>query len=147
MENFPDRNVPFSVLKVTAYPVDNRLFEKIADSCDEILVLEEGYPIVEELMRGILPGGKPIRGRLDGTVPREGELNPNIVARALGMKSETGGEVPAVVKMRPPSFCKGCGHADVYNALNEAMSEYSPGRVFSDIGCYTLGALPPYNAQ
>jgi indolepyruvate ferredoxin oxidoreductase, alpha subunit len=54
--------------------------------------------------------------------------------------------VPEVVRSRPPSFCKGCGHADMYNALNEALEPFGPGRVFSDIGCYTLGALPPYNA-
>jgi len=48
--------------------------------------------------------------------------------------------------MRPPSFCKGCGHADMYLALMEALADYTPGRVFSDIGCYTLAALPPYNA-
>ncbi len=34
----------------------------------------------------------------------------------------------------------------MYNALGEALDSYGPGRVFSDIGCYTLGALPPYNA-
>ncbi len=48
--------------------------------------------------------------------------------------------------MRPPSLCMGCGHRDVYNALNEALLDYGPGRVFADIGCYTLGALPPFNA-
>ncbi|MCB8998963.1 MAG: indolepyruvate ferredoxin oxidoreductase, partial [Bacteroidales bacterium] len=47
---------------------------------------------------------------------------------------------------RPPAFCKGCSHSDVYLALNEALAQYGKGRVFSDIGCYTLGALAPYNA-
>ena len=51
-----------------------------------------------------------------------------------------------LVKMRPPSFCNGCGHADMFNSLNEAIKPYGPGHVFSDIGCYTLAALPPYNA-
>jgi len=68
------------------------------------------------------------------------------VAKALGLPSETGLEVPSLVKTRPPSFCKGCGHADMFNALIDAVKPYGPGRVFSDIGCYTLGALPPYNA-
>ncbi|MEZ5012596.1 MAG: thiamine pyrophosphate-dependent enzyme, partial [Bacteroidales bacterium] len=57
-----------------------------------------------------------------------------------------GSDVPSVVRNRPPSLCKGCGHSDMYNALNAALEKYGPGRVFSDIGCYTLGALPPYNA-
>jgi len=47
---------------------------------------------------------------------------------------------------RPPSLCKGCPHIDSYYFLNEALEKYSKGRVFSDIGCYTLGALPPFDA-
>ncbi len=146
MENFYDRKVPYPLLKITSYPFDNSLIETIAGDCDSLLVLEEGYPVMEELIKGILPGQKPVHGRLDGTVPREGELNPNIVAMALGMPSTRGMEAPGVVRMRPPSFCKGCGHADMYLALNEALAGHSPGRVFSDIGCYTLAALPPYSA-
>ena len=42
-------------------------------------------------------------------------------------------------------MCAGCGHQDTYFALNEVLEEYGEGRVFSDIGCYTLGALPPYS--
>jgi indolepyruvate ferredoxin oxidoreductase alpha subunit len=83
---------------------------------------------------------------MDGTIPRDGELNPTIVAKALGMKVTQGRPVPDLVKSRPPSFCKGCSHADMFNALIEAVRPYGKGRVFSDIGCYTLGALPPYNA-
>jgi indolepyruvate ferredoxin oxidoreductase alpha subunit len=48
--------------------------------------------------------------------------------------------------MRPPSFCNGCGHSDMFNSLNEAIDQWGKGHVFSDIGCYTLAALPPYNA-
>jgi indolepyruvate ferredoxin oxidoreductase alpha subunit len=54
--------------------------------------------------------------------------------------------VPDVVRDRPPSLCNGCSHADVFLALNEAMAPYGKGRVFSDIGCYTLGAFPPYES-
>lgn len=43
-------------------------------------------------------------------------------------------------------LCKGCSHIDMYNALVEALQSHSQNRVFSDIGCYTLGAMPPYNA-
>jgi indolepyruvate ferredoxin oxidoreductase alpha subunit len=83
---------------------------------------------------------------MDATVPRDGELNPALVGKALGLNVKVGREVPEIVKMRPPSFCKGCGHADMFNSLNEAIKPYGPGKVFSDIGCYTLAALPPYNA-
>jgi len=146
MENYQEKGPGFPVLKITAYPFPKDLIKDLTDRCDEILILEEGYPVVEESLRGILDDGKKIYGRLDGTVPRDGELNPAIVAKALGLPVSFGKEVPAIVKMRPPSFCKGCGHADMFNAIIEARKQYGPGGVFSDIGCYTLAALPPYDA-
>jgi indolepyruvate ferredoxin oxidoreductase alpha subunit len=87
-----------------------------------------------------------IKGRLDGTLPRDGELNPNLMAAALGLEDTFGMPVPTIVTPRPPALCTGCSHIDSYKALNEAMEQYGPGKVFADIGCYTLGALPPYNA-
>jgi indolepyruvate ferredoxin oxidoreductase alpha subunit len=146
LENYPDRNIPFPVLKIGQYPIPHLMVEAIYDSCDELLIFEEGYPIVEESIKGFLNKGKPIHGRLDGTVPRDGELNPNIVAVALGMEDTRGKEIPSIVVSRPPSLCKGCPHIYSYNALNQAMEEFSKGRVFSDIGCYTLGALQPFDA-
>jgi indolepyruvate ferredoxin oxidoreductase alpha subunit len=146
MENFDGKNPDFPVLKIAAYPFPKDLIKDITDRCNEILVLEEGYPIVEESLRGILDNGIKILGRLDGTVPRDGELNPSIVAKALCLPVHTGLKVPEIVRMRPPSFCAGCGHSDMFNVIIEALRPYTPGRVFSDIGCYTLAALPPYNA-
>jgi len=87
-----------------------------------------------------------VEGKLTGLLPREGELNPNIVAQALGLPNIEGKDIPTFVVGRPPSFCPGCSHIDSYNALNEALKDYSKGRVFSDIGCYTLGATPPFEA-
>jgi indolepyruvate ferredoxin oxidoreductase alpha subunit len=146
MENFSGSDPGFPVLKIAAYPFPKDLIKNITDRCGEILILEEGYPIVEEALRGILDNGIKILGRLDGTVPRDGELTPAIVARALGLPVTEGKKIPDVVKIRPPSFCKGCGHSDMFNAIVDAVKSYGPGRVFSDIGCYTLAALPPYNA-
>lgn len=146
MENFGEKNPGFPILKIMAYPYSKDLIKKITDRCNEVLILEEGYPFVEEALRGILDNGIKISGRLDGTIPRDGELNPSIVAKALGLPFGSGKKVPDVVKMRPPSFCAGCGHSDMFNAIIEALKPYTPGRVFSDIGCYTLAALPPYNA-
>ena len=146
IENFGGRKPDFPVLKITAYPFPKNFMQEITDRCSDVIILEEGYPIVEESLRGILDNGIKIRGRLDGTVPRDGELNPAIVAKALGLPAAAGKDVPDVVKMRPPSFCAGCGHSDMFNAIIEALALYTPGRVFSDIGCYTLAALPPYNA-
>ena len=146
LENYPDRHIPFPVLKIAQYPVPHAMVAKIYNSCEKLLILEEGFPIIEESIKGFLNIGKTIHGRLDGTVPRDGELNPNIVAVALGMEDTRGKEIPSIVSARPPSLCKGCPHIYSYNALNEALAKWSKGRVFSDIGCYTLGALDPFDA-
>ncbi len=146
MENYPDRIVPFPVLKISQYPAPRKQIERLFGECREIMVLEEGAPMIEELLRGYLNDGKKIKGKLDGTLPRDGELTPNIVAAALGIKEEEPGLIPEVVVGRPPSLCVGCPHIDTYLGLNEAIAPYGKGRVFADIGCYTLGALPPYNA-
>jgi indolepyruvate ferredoxin oxidoreductase, alpha subunit len=146
MENYPDRNIPYPVLKLTQYPMPQVMVRKIYDECDSLLILEDGYPLVEESLKGFLALGKPVKGRLDGTIPRDGELNPNIVAVSLGMKDTTGDAIPQLVAGRPPSLCNGCPHIDSYQAMTEALDKWAKGRVFSDIGCYTLGALAPFEA-
>lgn len=141
-----EAELDFPVLKISQYPVSPDLLNEFVSSVDEVLVLEEGAPMLEESLRGVLKSQYRIKGRLDGIVPRDGELTPLIVRKALSLPVVATREVPDIVKNRPPALCKGCGHIDMYNALNEALDAYGPGRVFSDIGCYTLGALPPYNA-
>ena len=118
----------------------------MAASCDTLLVLEDGQPVVEEMIRGVLDNGKTIKGRLTGEVPRTGELTPDNIIAALGLKDEEVYPPSELVVPRPPALCKGCGHRDMYAALNEVLREYENSRVFSDIGCYTLGFLPPYRA-
>lgn len=145
-ENYPE-GIPFPVLKIGQYPVPKELVSRIINSCDTILVLEEGAPILEESLRGFLNNGPiPIHGRLDGTLPRDGELNPDIVRKAVGLDSQPGPDIPDFLINRPPALCKGCGHIDTFKALMEALEVYGGGRTFSDIGCYTLGALPPFDA-
>jgi indolepyruvate ferredoxin oxidoreductase alpha subunit len=136
----------YPVLKISQYPVLTNLLNEFVKSVDKVLVLEEGAPLLEESLTGILENGYQIGGRLNGLLPRDGELNPLLVKKALGIPVDVVREIPDIVKNRPPALCKGCSHIDMYNALSEALEPYGPGRVFSDIGCYTLGALPPYNA-
>ncbi len=143
IENFEDGKVPFPVLKIGQYPVPSAMVNQLYEAVDELLVLEEGAPLVEELLRGLLNKGKPVKGRLEGSLPRDGELNPNLVAKALGLPVDTGFETPSVLKGRPPVLCDGCPHIDSFEALNDAMKPYGRGHVFSDIGCYTLSALKP----
>lgn len=143
MENYEDRNCPHPILKVGQYPIPVDLLDKIYEECDELIIMEDGYPIIEELLRGTLNKGKKIKGRLDGSLPRDGELDPNIIAASLGLENTIGSDIPEFVVGRPPKLCTGCGHIDAFHALNEALATYSKGRVFSDIGCYTLSALKP----
>ena len=144
MENF-EGQCPYPLLKICQYPLPRKLIKQILAECERILVVEEGYPLIEELLKGY-PGDKRISGRLDNTLPRDGELNPDLLAKALGLQIKEGAAVPEIVVPRPPALCVGCSHRDVYNALNEVLSTYGEGHVFSDIGCYTLGALPPFQS-
>ncbi|MDR0969329.1 MAG: indolepyruvate ferredoxin oxidoreductase subunit alpha [Lentimicrobiaceae bacterium] len=146
MENFQDEKLNHPVLKVGQYPIPASLIQKLYDACNEILVLEDGFPIVEEALRGTLNNGKKIHGRLDGSLPRVGELDPNNVGESLGKKTVSGAAIPELVKNRPPKLCDGCSHHDSLTALNEALGTYTKGRVFGDIGCYTLSALKPLEA-
>ncbi|MDL2309211.1 thiamine pyrophosphate-dependent enzyme [Bacteroidales bacterium OttesenSCG-928-B11] len=146
MENFVGTDCPYPVLKINQYPLPVKMITRLVDECDAVLVLEEGYPLIEEQLRGLLNRGGNIKGRLDGTINRVGELGPNMVGAALGMEQVEGSPIPEIVAPRPPALCVACPHIDSYLALNEAMAEHGEGKVFADIGCYTLGALPPYNA-
>ncbi|GHT74444.1 indolepyruvate oxidoreductase subunit IorA [Bacteroidia bacterium] len=145
-ENYPN-GFEHPVLKISQYPLPKKKLLQLTEMCDEILVLEDGFPVVEEQLKGYLSVGLKIRGRLDGTLNRAGELNPDNVRKALGLEVTTHYAVPEIVESRPPALCAGCGHRDVYQALNDVIKEeYKAARVFSDIGCYTLGALPPFRA-
>lgn len=145
MENFPN-GCEYPIVKIGQYPLPRKKIERLIDECESILVIEDGYPLVEELLKGYTGKGIQVKGKLDGTLPRQGELNPNNVGQAFGFTLEKDITIPEVVKMRPPSLCKGCGHIDLYESLVEVLKDYPTARVFSDIGCYTLGALPPYTA-
>jgi len=135
-----------AILKVSQYPVPADQVKKLSAMSDSIIVVEDGQPVVEQDVKAILGAGYKISGRLDGTLPRTGELTPDNVASALGKAVPAGIAIPQIVAPRPPQLCPGCGHRDVYAALNKVAAEYPQARIFGDIGCYTLGALPPFRA-
>lgn len=152
MELFPD-GCPFTVLKISQYPLPSKLVKQLADSVEKILVAEEGQPMIEKMIRGLLDLRPEVYGKLDGYLPRTGELTPDALRSALSRLcpdsvTPTGDitPVPQCVVPRPPALCQGCGHRDVYHALIEVLKEYDSPRVFGDIGCYTLGWLSPFNA-
>lgn len=146
--------VPFPVLKIGQYPLPVDLLRRLYEECESLLILEEGQPFIETLVRGLLYTGKPIRGKLSGDVVRDGELSPDEVRATMeklfpgapGMICHEIKEPSELVVPRPPALCQGCGHRDVYSAMNSALEKYPDAKVFGDIGCYTLGFLKPFNA-
>jgi len=146
MENYR-QEMGCTLLKITQYPLPLTMIQQmVKDGAEEILVVEEGQPVVEELIRGLVPSTITINGRLNGALPRVGELSPDCVRLALGMEALPTREADNLVVSRPPALCQGCGHRDMYAALNEVAREYPQPRIFGDIGCYTLGALSPFHA-
>ena len=151
-----ESGVDVPILKISQYPLPKKLVRQMLDSCEKVMVVEEGQPFIEEQVRGVFES-QNILGRLTGELPRTGELTPDSVAAALNEELRVKNEEldinsqlstlnSQLVVARPPQLCQGCGHRDVYTALNEVLKEYENPRVFGDIGCYTLGFLPPYRA-
>ena len=153
------------ILKISQYPLPAAKIKALADSCEKILVVEDGQPFVEELVKGILGADYPVIGKLagrtgdkantigrmpltgeliDGVLPRMGELTPDSVAAALGVKAGPVFSPAKNVVPRPPQLCQGCGHRDVFAALGFIANEFPNSRIFGDIGCYALGFLPPF---
>ncbi len=136
-----DAEIP--VLRIgTPCPFPEEVVRPFVSFCHHILVLEEPDAVLELQLRE----REKVRGRLDGTVPKEGELTPEVVerilkqvGRELGIISEAEGEslgVEAEIPLRRPTLCSGCPHRAAFYAIRRAF----PQAIFpSDIGCYTLG--------
>ncbi len=131
----------FAFLKIGAYPFDEGLIAQFVKGLEEVWVLEEGYPYIEEIA---LKYSNGVKGRHSGHIPKEGELGPEAAMRyILGLTSETATPVSEYpLPGRPPVMCPGCPHREFYHSLNAA----GPNFVAGDIGCYTLGAAPPLSA-
>ncbi|MCX7800358.1 MAG: thiamine pyrophosphate-dependent enzyme [Fimbriimonadales bacterium] len=137
----------FSWCRVVAYPPPIAKIRQLADHCDELLFLEEGYPWLESRALGLLGlRGKRVMGRTTGDLCADGELVPEQVLSALGLGAPSRSAEATEAVPRPPVLCRGCPHADTFRAIAEATAPFESPGLFSDIGCYTLGAFPPYRA-
>lgn len=141
-----DKRALYNIEKVSQYPLPEQRIQMLAKESGKLLVVEDGQPVVEEGVKAILGTSYLVTGRLTGALPRTGELTPDCVAAALGVEAPQTLAPAKNLAGRPPQLCQGCGHRDVYAALNKVAEEYPDYRIFGDIGCYTLGALPPYKA-
>ncbi|MDR1388462.1 MAG: indolepyruvate ferredoxin oxidoreductase subunit alpha [Treponema sp.] len=144
-------------LHIGAYPLPLEQIRTLCAQAAEVTVIEEGQPFIEERLRGLLAPRVKIKGRLEegALLPRTGELDSDAIRSALGLPAREALVVKnelARLPARPPQLCAGCPHADSYETLNRVVAELdgSPGHpgvsVNSDIGCYSLGAVPPFNA-
>lgn len=125
------------ILKISAYPVDEELIKDFVKNLDEVIVLEEGYPFVESLVKKYSDN---VKGKLSQDLPAEGELGAESLLRIFGKIKSFSQDIKLIP--RPPVLCPGCPHREFYKALNEAKPTFVTG----DIGCYTLGANPPLKA-
>ena len=147
MENLPELREKPSHLHISYYPFPVEKIREMARQVRKILILEEGYPFVERFLRGILPISVEIMGKESGHVPAEGELTPDNIRPALNLAVRKENVLPDLsLPVRPPQLCAGCPHIDSFDALKKALAPYENPMVTSDIGCYTLAALPPYSA-
>jgi indolepyruvate ferredoxin oxidoreductase alpha subunit len=119
--------------------------KKARDFCrrfESVYVIEEGEPFIEENLR--LQGITNIVGK--EKVPLMGELNPEILANVLeGTPIPKSHAAEINIPPRPPLFCLGCPHRAVFYVLKRMMNQNVVA--LGDIGCYTLGGLPPYSSM
>ena len=141
-----EKQALYNIEKVSQYPLPEQRIQMLAKESGKLLVVEDGQPVVEESVKALLGTDYSVTGRLTGALPRTGELTPDCLAAALGVDVSHTLAPAKNLAGRPPQLCQGCGHRDVYAALNKVAEEYPDHRIFGDIGCYTLGALPPYKA-
>ena len=133
-EVFGDR---YPVLKLgMAWPMPVKKIRDFAASVDKVIVVEELDAFIEEHCRNI---GVEVQGK--SIFPCIDELSQNKVAEALGVKVHHGEALDEAIPARPPVMCAGCPHRGLFYTL--AKNKLT---VLGDIGCYTLGAVPPLAA-
>ncbi len=151
-EAFKQLNLKLPLLKLDwDYPIDSETIGWFIQNLEEVLVIEELDPIIENEVSIISKGQVKVRGK--DLLPESGEYKPEIVLKAIAQFSQS--LVPQKIKdsensfdtseveSRVPFFCPGCPHRSTFYSVREALGE---DKVYGgDIGCYMLGAFEPYN--
>ena len=124
-----------NVLKLgVTWPVPKKLLKSFADSVENVYVIEEGSDYLSSQVKAAgIALSEP-----QGTVPHDGEISPGVIRNAFGIEEPSFTPVPSDIPGRPPALCAGCPHRLVFKELSRIKAI-----VTGDIGCYTLGALPP----
>jgi len=119
-------------------PLPKARIAELAEAVKTLYVVEEGDPFVEEQVRalGYEPDGK-------ARLPLTGEYNVEILReKLLGTAPPVKPADLPLLPMRPPTMCAGCPHRGLFHVLRKLKVVVS-----GDIGCYTLGVLPPLSAM
>ena len=141
------------VLKLgLTWPLPEQKIIKFLKSCEKVLVVEELEPLIENAARA-LAQENGVKVKIAGKGPklfsRAYEFNPRLVREVIGRhfgfkfkasKSLDLGDLPSLPG-RPPNLCAGCPHRATYYAVKEVVGDTAIHP--TDIGCYTLGLLPP----
>jgi indolepyruvate ferredoxin oxidoreductase alpha subunit len=122
------------------HPLPEKSLREFCAAYETVYVVEEGEAFIEDYIKSI--GVSNIIGKsIFGVI---GEYSPDRIAKAIGVSSNVAVEFDREISIlpRPPMFCVGCGHRTVFDSLRQLKVT-----VAGDIGCYTMGALPPYEAS
>ncbi|SHH52671.1 indolepyruvate ferredoxin oxidoreductase subunit alpha [Thermosipho atlanticus] len=146
------------ILKLgTPFPVPFKLVEKFLDGLEKILIVEELEPVVEEQIK-IWAYDKQVNVPIHGKniVPRIYEMDTKRAVEAIAKFLEINTpidfkslekkykDIQSLLPPRPPSLCPACPHRNSFFAIKKVTK--NKAILPSDIGCYTLGVLPPLNA-
>ena len=124
-----------SVFKLgVTWPLPKRALESFAASVEELYVVEEASEYLENQVKSL----GIVVSEIPHEFPHDGEISPGIIRSAFGFETPEHIETPQDVPNRPPALCPGCPHRLVFKELSRIKAI-----VTGDIGCYTLGALPP----
>ena len=135
----------------TPYPLPEKTTRDFLNEVDSVLVIEELDPVVEEQLLIAAAGKRPILGKRSGHMPWNGEYSFELIKKALlsylGIEAkEAEAETLPPLPVRPPVLCAGCPHRASFYEAKVATKDCEKAIYCGDIGCYTLGMVPPLRA-
>jgi indolepyruvate ferredoxin oxidoreductase alpha subunit len=138
-------------------PMPEQLIKNFLKACDKVLVIEEGEPFMEEAVKAfgqeegiVIPINGKSRGKSENLFSRLSEYDPAMVrekiANYFGIDYTPATKMDITdipeIAMRPPNLCSGCSHRATFYEVKQAAKDMDV--IYpTDIGCYTLGFLPP----
>jgi indolepyruvate ferredoxin oxidoreductase alpha subunit len=136
-----------------SHPMPAKLIKTFLKDCKKVLVVEEGEPYMEESVKAFAQEEGltlPIRGKGEDLFSRLYEFDPAMVRKCIAKYFDAASPAPKTVDLsnipelpqRPPNLCAGCSHRATFYAVKKA-AEGLETIYPTDIGCYTLGFLPP----